>query len=79
MASISSRIYMGAGLNWRRAIIGESIIRDLVECMRVNVVFRDRIVGAADFCPPLSSVKLCFQMLPSWKLTSTMGRLSSST
>jgi hypothetical protein len=28
-ASTSSRIYMGAGLNWRRAIINERAISDL--------------------------------------------------
>ena len=34
-ASTSSRMYMGAGLNWRRAMIKDRAIRDLVFCFFV--------------------------------------------
>ena len=67
-ASISSRIYIGAGLNWSKAIIRERAIKDLhhfqVSC-RVN-----RCEGSSYLCPPLSSVKLCFHTVPSWTFTS---------
>ena len=36
-ASISSRIYMGAGLNCRSAMIRESAIRDLHHCQTKNI------------------------------------------
>jgi len=67
-ASISSRIYIGAGLNWSRAIMREGAIKDLdhfeVSC-RIN-----RCKSNAYLCPPLSSVKLCFHTVPSWTFTS---------
>jgi hypothetical protein len=35
-ASISSRMYIGAGLNWRRAMMRESAIRDLCDNIRMQ-------------------------------------------
>ena len=68
VASILLRMYIGARLNWRRATMRESAIRDLCD----NIHVQDGLVfhfileislwdGSVTYClPPLSSIKLCF-------------------
>lgn len=59
-ASTSSRMYNGAGLNCSRAKISDSATREL-KCWKELVFYR---------WPPLSSVRLCFQIPPRHTLIS---------
>jgi hypothetical protein len=70
-ASISSRIYIGAGLNYNNAMINDSAMSDLFRLCYVNEGKRlGAMLRGTYRWPPLSSVKLCFQTLPSWTLIS---------
>jgi hypothetical protein len=70
-ASISSRMYIGAGLNCSSAMINDSAMSDLLSHICVVRRWGGNQLGTQTYrWPPLSSVKLCFQTLPSWTLIS---------
>ena len=58
-ASTSSRMYMGAGLNWRRAMMRERAMRDLLEC---QLGFQERLLWGKDL--PLSTTQLSERLFP---------------
>lgn len=65
-ASTSSKIYIGAGLNWRSDMINERAISELYR--HQSKIYSGE--WSSYRWPPLSSVKLCFQMEPNWTFTS---------
>ena len=68
-ASISSRMYMGAGLNWRSDMMRDSAMRELSGTDQSWAWCRGCF--GTHRCPPLSSVRLAFHTVPSRTLTSS--------
>jgi len=67
-ASISSRMYIGTGLNCSSAMISDQRPLYMHMGLRYERAVRKMMMRWAYRWPPLSSVRLCFHTLPSWTL-----------